>query len=136
VSLPLLPRDGVLIPVGPFLGGFVAAEGCFTRTQRRFRFAICVAAADADTAGLFRTVLGVGRLHRFARRRAHYDDEAIFAVQRTRDLVEVVVPFMNAHLPRQSHKWLQYLSWREALLDHWLTTRLTPRSRARRGSRQ
>jgi hypothetical protein len=41
-----------------------------------------------------------------------------FTVQATRDLVEVVVPFMDAHLP-PSYKREQYLEWRARLLDYW-----------------
>jgi len=36
------------------------------------------------------------------------------------DLVEVVVPFMDEHLP-PSHKREQYLVWREELLAYWET---------------
>ena len=34
------------------------------------------------------------------------------------DLVEVVVPFMDAHLPA-SYKRGQYLAWRADLVDYW-----------------
>src|SRR5262245_9938993 len=45
----------------------------------------------------------------------HYDDEVQFTVQATRELVEVVVPFMDAHLP-ESYKREQYLEWRGAAI--------------------
>ena len=102
-----------------FLGGFVAAEGCFTGDgKRRHRFSIGLGAADSAMCDLVRSFLGVGHIVRSARRRAHYDDEVQFAVQSTRELVEFVVPFMDAHLP-PSHKREQYLDWRARLLDQW-----------------
>jgi len=67
---------------------------------------------------LFHSFLSVGSVRTYPRRRAHYDDEVQFAVQSTRDLVEVVVPFMDAHLP-PSHKREQYIDWRARLIDHW-----------------
>ena len=71
--------------------------------------------------------LGVGRLVWSPRRQPHYDDEVTFVVRRLRDLVEVVVPFMDEHLPA-SYKREQYLSWRAALLDHWEHGARRPRS--------
>ncbi len=105
--------------VADFIGGFVAAEGCFTgHGDRRFRFNVGLGASDGGVCELLHAVLGVGRVTRWARRKAHYDDEVQFTVQATRDLVEVVVPFMDAHLP-PSYKREQYLEWRARLLDYW-----------------
>jgi hypothetical protein len=103
-----------------FLGGFVAAEGCFSRTRNttRFRFAVALAAADAAMCGCLRLFLGCGSVHQYRRRREHYDDEVVFAVQGLRDLIEIVVPFMDAHLP-PSFKREQYLTWRGELLEAW-----------------
>jgi hypothetical protein len=63
-------------------------------------------------------VFGVGHLVRSPRRKPHYDDEVQFFVASTRELVEVVVPFMDVHLP-ESYKREQYLEWRARLLDYW-----------------
>jgi hypothetical protein len=105
--------------VAAFLAGFVAAEGCFTLVAKpRFTFVVALGATDASTCEMFRALLGIGAVRRYPRRREHYDDEVTFAVQRTADLVNVVVPFMDDHLP-ESHKREQYLAWRAALLDHW-----------------
>ena len=41
-----------------------------------------------------------------------------FVVSRLGDLVHVVVPFMDEHLP-PSYKREQYLVWRAELLDYW-----------------
>ena len=102
-----------------FVGGFVAAEGCFTGDgNRRFRFNVGLGASDGGMCELLRSVFGVGCLTRSPRRKPHYDDEVQFTVQATRDLVEVVVPFMDAHLP-PSYKREQYLEWRARLLDYW-----------------
>ena len=67
---------------------------------------------------LVRDFLAVGSIVHSPRRKPHYDDEVQFTVQATRDLVDVVVPFMDAHLP-ESYKRAQYLEWRAALLDYW-----------------
>jgi hypothetical protein len=105
--------------LAPFAGGFVAAEGCFTRAgAKRFRFAVHLGAEDASTCWSFVALLGVGYVHTYPRRKAHYDDETVFAVTALSDLVEVVVPFMDEHLP-PSYKRQQYLAWRADLLDYW-----------------
>ena len=39
-------------------------------------------------------------------------------MRRLRELVEVIVPFMDEHLP-PSYKRDQYEVWRGALLDYW-----------------
>jgi hypothetical protein len=112
--------------VGPtdaaFLSGFVVAEGCFTRSvirgQERYTLAIGVGAIDASYCDQVRELTGVGRVQWAPRRKAHYDDEVTFAVQSLRELVEVVVPFMDEWLP-PSHKRDQYLAWRADLLDYW-----------------
>ena len=102
-----------------FIGGFVAAEGCFTGDgDRRFRFNVGLGACDAGMCEVLRAVLGVGFLTHSPRRKQHYDDEVQFTVQATRELVEVVVPFMDAHRP-PSYKLEQYLEWRARLLDYW-----------------
>lgn len=102
-----------------FFGGFVAAEGCFTGDgDRRFRFSVGLGATDEGMCHALRDHLGVGHVTQSPRRKAHYDDEVQFSVQSVRELVEVVVPFMDAHLP-ESHKRTQYLEWRARLLDLW-----------------
>ncbi len=109
-----------------FFAGFVAGEGCFSASgHRRFTFEVGLGATDEEMCLALQALLGVGRIYRSPRRRPHYDDEVQLAVQSVRDLVEVVVPFMDAHLP-ESHKRRQYLEWRARLLDHW-------EHRARRG---
>ena len=115
-----------------FLAGFVAAEGCFsTSGQRRFTFEVGLGAADEGMCLALQALLGVGRIYRAPRRRPHYDDEVQLSVQSVRDLVEVVVPFMDAHLP-ESHKRRQYLAWRARLLDHWEHRARRARSEPRR----
>lgn len=106
------------IDVADFLGGFVAAEGALVRTGRRFAFRVSLGAQDTSTCELFATVLGVGGVGTAPRRKGHYDDEVTYSVQSLRDLVEVVVPFLDEHLP-PSHKRGQYLTWREQLVTYW-----------------
>lgn len=101
------------------IAGFVVAEGTFVASsERRFRFAVAVGAVDRGMCELLQHYFGTGRISTSLRRRAHYDDEVCFYVQRHRDLVHVVVPFMDEHLP-PSHKREQYLVWRAQLLDYW-----------------
>lgn len=103
-----------------FLGGFVAAEGCFTRAGDRghFAFSVGLGAADASTCELLAAFLGVGFLTRSTRRRSHYDDEVSLQVRKLADLAGVVVPFMDEHLP-PSYKRVQYERWRAELLVYW-----------------
>jgi hypothetical protein len=101
-----------------FLGGFVAAEGTLVRTGRRFAFRVALGARDRATCELFAMCLGVGAVAMSPRREEHYDDEVTYSVQSLRDLVEVVVPFLDEHLP-PSYKCEQYLAWRSELLAYW-----------------
>lgn len=102
-----------------FIGGFVAAEGCFTTTSpRRFAFRVSLGATDTASCELLRTFFGVGSVWRYPRRKPHDDDEIVFAVGALPDLVNVIVPFMEQHLP-PSHKRNQYLAWWAELFDYW-----------------
>lgn len=110
-----------MLPAGDiaeFVGGFVAAEGCFTRTKNRFRFAVALGAVDGQMCEVIAQVLGAGRVHHYARRQAHFDDTSVLAVQSIPELVDKVVPLMDAFLP-SSKKREQYMTWRRELLDHW-----------------
>ncbi len=106
--------------IASFVGGFVAAEGSFTISGRppSFTFAVGLGALDEGMCRGLQSFLGVGHVTAFARRQAHYDDEVCFAVRSLRELVEVVVPFMDEHLP-PSYKRIQYEAWRTRLLDYW-----------------
>lgn len=103
-----------------FLGGFVAAEGTFVVSGNppSFTFAVALGATDRGSCALARWLFETGKIDAYERRRGHFDDEIRFQVRKLRDLVEVVVPFMDEHLP-PSHKREQYLAWREQLLDYW-----------------
>jgi hypothetical protein len=104
-----------------FLAGFVVAEGCFTgNSDNRFLFAVGLGSADGEFCRALPGLLGVGAVHTHGRRREHYQDEVTFRVSAIPDLVEVVVPFMDEHLP-PSHKREQYLAWRADLLEYWET---------------
>lgn len=103
-----------------FLAGFVVGEGCFTQTGERkvvFRFAVALGATDRGMCELFAASLGVGHVYFSPRRKPHYDDEVTFTVQSQKELVEVIVPFMDEHLP-ESYKRVQYLEWRAKLFDY------------------
>ena len=93
----------------------------------RFRFAIGLGATDEGMCRLFERFLGVGRVKWSARRKPHYDDEVTYTVQAMQELVDVVVPFMDEHLP-DSYKREQYVAWRAKLLDY------TQKFARRRGS--
>lgn len=100
-----------------FIAGFVCAEACFVG-GKRFAFSIGLGEADAASCRLALESFGVGHVRHYARRMEHYDDEVVFSVQSLRDLVEVVVPFIDEHLA-PSFKRAQHESWRTALLEHW-----------------
>jgi hypothetical protein len=104
------------------IGGFVAAEGCFvcsaSRDRLSFAFVVGLGASDEAACEWLQGFFRCGTIHRYERRRPHYDDEVRFQIRKQRDLVQVVVPFMDEHLP-PSHKRSQYRRWRAALLDHW-----------------
>ena len=131
VPVPLLPGDRPLMAMtvyelAEFLGGVVAAEGTFVRSfirgpsgNRRptFTFAVGLGASDAGTCHLLQSFLGVGQVRRYPRRKAHFDDEVVYAIRSIDLLVSVVVPFMDDHLP-PSHKREQYLAWRAELLAY------------------
>ncbi len=81
-------------------------------------FEVGLGASDREMCEVLQTFLGVGHIYDSPRRRPHYDDESSFRVQALPELLDVVVPFMDAHLP-PSYKREQYLAWRERLLDYW-----------------
>lgn len=106
--------------VGAFLAGFVAAEGTFTQSGEppKFTFSVGLGATDRGACEMLGTFLGAGRVFASPRRKPHYDDEVTFHVRSFPDLLGVVVPFMDEHLP-PSYKREQYQAWRERLLDYW-----------------
>jgi hypothetical protein len=106
--------------VAAFLAGFVAAEGCFSRSGngRRFTFEVGLGRADRGMCEQFHAWLRVGHIYDGRRRMPHHDDSSTFMVQSLRELVGVIVPFMDAHLP-PSYKQEQYGQWREQLLYYW-----------------
>jgi hypothetical protein len=89
--------------------------------ERDFRCAVALGASDAAMCHLLREFLGVGRIHRYPRRQPHYDDEIVWVVRSLRELVDVVVPFLDEHLP-SSHKREQYAPWRAQLIAYWETS--------------
>lgn len=115
--------------LAPFLAGFTAAEGTFTRVgdPPTFTFAVVLGGVDAGLCDALRDFLGVGRVHRFAPRKAQYDDEVHFQVRALADLVNVVVPFMDEHLP-PCYKRAPYQAWRGKLLEYWRDGARRPRT--------
>jgi len=113
-----------------FVAGFVCAEGCFTGGDDRFRFAVGLGATDAASCHLVREFFGVGHVYEHPRRKEHYDDEVTYVVQPLRELLEVIVPFMDEHLA-PSYKRTQYEAWRAELLDYWETRAKRRRSCSR-----
>jgi hypothetical protein len=101
-----------------FLAGFVCAEGSFIIGANRFAFSIGLGEADAASCDLAKSFFGVGHVRHHARRKDHYDDEVVYSVRALRDLVEVIVPFMDEHLT-PSFKREQFETWRSALLEYW-----------------
>jgi hypothetical protein len=100
------------------LAGFFAGEGCFTRSGNKFTFVVALGATDQAMCETLRDYFGVGHVYWHRRRKPHYDDEVKFQVRKFSDLVAVVVPFMDEHLP-PSYKREQYETWRAELFDYW-----------------
>jgi hypothetical protein len=106
-----------------FVAGFVAAEGTFVRSGRRFTFAVGLGARDRQSCEMLHAFFRCGSITDAPRRQPHYDDEVTFLIQSLRDHVRVTIPFMDEHLP-PSHKRTQYLRWRSQLLDYrWTRSR-------------
>jgi hypothetical protein len=103
-----------------FVGGFTAAEGSFIVSGRRFFFAVGLGASDASTCELVVQFFGCGVVYRSPPRTAGNDGEVNYRMLRLGDLIEVIVPFMDEHLP-PSYKRQQYLEWRARLIDYWDT---------------
>ena len=105
-----------------FIGGFVAAEGMFNvcpnGNHQSFTFAVQLGASDREVCSWLRDFFGVGWVRQYPRRKPHYDDEVRFVVRKLQDLVEVIIPFMDDHLP-ESYKRRQYVKWRATLLEYW-----------------
>ncbi len=123
VQISLLPSDGLLISTraeAAWLAGFVAAEGTFTQAGSPPTFSFCVGlgASDSESCIRLHEFFGVGSIHFSPRRKPHFDNEIQFSVRALPDLINVIVPFMDEHLP-SSYKRRQYLQWREKLLDYW-----------------
>ncbi|MBV9951583.1 MAG: hypothetical protein JO291_06505 [Acidimicrobiia bacterium] len=106
--------------IADFIGGFVAAEGTFVARpwDGQFAFAVALGATDRESVEMLHRFFRCGRVTWRERRQAHFDDEVTFVVRKLRDLVEVVVPFMDEHL-HGSYKRQQYLAWRAELLEYW-----------------
>jgi hypothetical protein len=103
-----------------YIAGFVAGEGTFTGTKRRHTFAVSLGEIDAATCELLRAFFRVGHVYHYPRRKPHYDDEVSFQVCKTEDLVNVIIPFMDEHLP-PSFKRQQYEPWRAKVMEFWDT---------------
>jgi hypothetical protein len=114
------------------IAGFIAGEGCFTGTRtgsrkRRFAFTVGLGSTDATMCWDLLAFFGVGHVYSYPPRKQGYDGETTYSVGSIVDLVEVIVPFMDEHLPH-SCKRTQYLAWRGDLLAYWEATARRPKS--------
>jgi hypothetical protein len=106
--------------------GFVAGDGSFVRSNRRFRFAIAVSALDAELLHDARRLLGVGSIDRVAPRQSHFQPTVIYRVGSIHELLERVCPSVEAHL-LPSHKRIQFDDWNRQLLSFWSNDMRRPR---------
>jgi hypothetical protein len=102
----------------PFLAGFVAGEGSFVRSGRRFRFAVAVADEDIALLERLRATVGAGDIDRLRPRKTGQRPTAVFRVGGVRDLLGSVVPFMSTHL-LPSYKREQFDRWAHDLEEFW-----------------
>ena len=99
-----------------FLGGFIAGEGSFVVSRRRFGFYVRVAARDAPVLEALKSALGIGSISYAEPRDPRWQPQAAFAATGRRQNIEVTVPFMERWLPSHTHKYSQYVVWRDALI--------------------
>lgn len=99
-----------------WIAGFVAGDGTFTSSgrPRTFTFAVTLGYSDFATCQRMRDFFQVGTVHVYRKRKDHYQDEVRYQVRAMRDLINVIVPFMDEHLP-PSYKRNQYLEWKGPL---------------------
>jgi len=88
--------------------GFVDGEGCFScPIQRNSRmrmgwqlqpmFAVVQGARSAQALALVQSYFGCGKIYRNRRRDNHREDLLTYQVFRLSDLLEVIIPFFEAH---------------------------------------
>jgi hypothetical protein len=106
-------------PVGDsFLMGYVAGDGSFVRSGRRYRFAVAVSAVDHTLLLQFAARFGVGGVDRVRPRESHHREVSIYRVGSVHDLRSSVIPVVDAALlPR--YKRTQFDRWQASLEAFW-----------------
>lgn len=101
-------------------GGFCSRRGNLhaDRLPPKFTFCVALGASDSESCVRLHEFFGVGSIHFSPRRKPHFDNGVQFSVRAFPDLMNLIVPFMDEHLP-PSYKRTQYLHWGKALLDYW-----------------
>ena len=105
--------------------GFVDGEGCFSISvvrnatcalgwQVQHEFAVTQAAPSRAALEHVRDVLGCGRIVEQLRHDDHRSALLRFSVKRRRELIDVVVPFFNAH-PLRTAKQLDFARFAQVL---------------------
>ncbi len=118
-------REGV----GHFLGGLVAAEGCFSRSvvglrrdgseRGRYVFVMEMASVDTGLVELLHLALGVGSIHSVKARNPRWQSSVRFTVSSRRAHRDATVPFMQHFLP-EGAKRQAFERWYRTLWDEEL----------------
>lgn len=108
--------------------GVIAGDGHFSVSPdgRSFALVVQVDEADLELCQGLRSAFGVGTVRVGPPRRPGGRRVAVFQVRRLGDLAEVVVPALDAWLPR-CHKRSQFDRWRDVLLARWRSGTRRPR---------
>jgi hypothetical protein len=106
-------------PVGDsFLMGYVAGDGSFVRSGRRYRFAVAVSAVDHTLLLQFAARFGVGGVDRVRPRESHHREVSIYRVGSVHDLRSSVIPVVDAAL-LPCYKRTQFDRWQASLEAFW-----------------
>jgi len=114
---------------GHLLGGLVAGEGCFRRTERRERFTdgtprvrfvfeLSLAAVDRPLIEALHQLLGcAGSVRERAPRRPGWQPETCLTIASERSHLDHTIPFAERFLD-DCHKRTQFEAWRDELLSY------------------
>ena len=114
---------------GHLLGGIVAGEGCFRRSERReafsdgsarirFVFELSLVTADRPLVEALQWALGgAGAIRDRPPRRSHWQGETCLTIASERAHVASTIPFADRYLP-PCHKRSQFERWRDELVAY------------------
>ena len=111
--------------IAEWITGFTDGEGCFSIAvvrndgcrlgwQVQHEFSITQSTISIDALDVVRSHLGCGRIVHDRRADDHREPLARYSVKRRRDLIEVIIPFFEAH-PLVTAKRIDFERFKEAM---------------------